>query len=200
MATTKKRVLGRNLDRAFRFRHSLSPETDRGCALMAAAHLDDRLLTLLRGYFTNDAQLSNELLDQSRPLGSFSARIDMACALGLISAGTRKELHIVRKIRNEFGHKSEPLLFTSPGISDRCRALRLHNFAPHGSPRQIFTRSVMGILAAIDAVQLQVRHRRVSKDWVITEKMRRDFSARWQRIADALGVSQALRKRGQPQA
>ena len=68
----------------FEFRKTLTPETDRGCALMAAAYLDDRLGALLRAVFV-DSDIAGELLEQSKPLGTFSSRIDAVFLLGLLS-------------------------------------------------------------------------------------------------------------------
>ena len=83
------------------FRPTLTPETDRGCALMAAAYLDSQLEELLRAVFVDDQKVVSELLQSERALGSFSAKIDMAYSLGLLPADAYRDLHLIRKIRNE---------------------------------------------------------------------------------------------------
>lgn len=50
------------------------------------------------------------------PLASFSAKIDMAFALGLIDAEQRKTLNHVRHIRNVFAHADELLHFNHPSF------------------------------------------------------------------------------------
>jgi hypothetical protein len=37
-----------------KLRESLTPETDRGCALMSAAFLDERLMELIKANLVND--------------------------------------------------------------------------------------------------------------------------------------------------
>jgi hypothetical protein len=68
--------------------------------------------------------------------------------MGLLDGNTHRELHLVRKIRNEFGHQHEPLSFATDAIKNRCTEL---NRVPRRSddPRHLFTRTVMGLLAVI---------------------------------------------------
>ena len=90
---------------------------------MAAAYLDSQLDELLRAVFIDDQKVVGALLQSERPLGSFSAKIDMAYSLGLLPAEAYRHLHLIRKIRNEFGHRPEPITFNNPEISNRCREL-----------------------------------------------------------------------------
>jgi hypothetical protein len=55
----------------FAFRSSLNQETDRGCALMAAAYLDTELEWLLKGHFVADSKVVNNLLNIRAPWGLF---------------------------------------------------------------------------------------------------------------------------------
>ena len=80
-------------DEVMEFRSSLTPETDRGCALMAAAFLDSELELLLRAFVVKNKKVEDEMFGQSKPIGAFSSRIDLAYLLGLISADTRRDLH-----------------------------------------------------------------------------------------------------------
>ena len=82
---------------AFDFRPTLTPETDRGCALMAAAYLDSQLDELLRAVFIDDQKVVGALLRREGPLGSFSAKIDMAYSLGLLPADAYRDLHLTEK-------------------------------------------------------------------------------------------------------
>jgi hypothetical protein len=45
-------------DKLVEFRESLTPETDRGCALMAAAFLDTKLQELLQRCFVNEPEIA----------------------------------------------------------------------------------------------------------------------------------------------
>jgi hypothetical protein len=81
-----------DLDAAIEFRATLNSETDRGCALMAAAYLDDRLVDLLKSHFVDDDNRADELLGQSKPLGTFFSRIDLAYLPGLVSPDEHRAL------------------------------------------------------------------------------------------------------------
>jgi mannitol operon repressor len=67
----------------------------------------------------------SRLLDGANaPLGTFSARIDASHALGLITDHEEHELHLIRKVRNEFAHSKHGTTFNDQKIGDLCRALR----------------------------------------------------------------------------
>lgn len=163
----RKKLTGKFAE-ALRFRHTLTSESDRGCALMAAAYLDLQLYELLKAYFVEDGKVAEGLLGPSRPLESFSSRIDMAYALGLIGRKTRRELHIIRKVRNDFAHKHTHVSFHDSVISNRCRELRFHQILKAQNPRSSYTRTVMGILAGVHGELKRARHRPIGKDPVIT--------------------------------
>jgi DNA-binding MltR family transcriptional regulator len=138
------------LDEVMEFRLSLNAETDRGCALMAAAYLDAELESLLRVHFVQNKTVADDLLGQNRPLGTFSSRIDLAYALGLIPTTSFRDLHLIRKIRNDFAHKAAPLSFEYDPMAARCRELcHAEVLGKAARPRARFTRSVLGVLAPI---------------------------------------------------
>lgn len=151
-------------DAAIEFRISLNAETDRGCALMAAAYLDDQLAELLKSFFVDDPNIAKRLLEQAQPLGTFSARIDATYALGLISQEEHKGLHLIRKIRNEFGHVAKPLSFTDQAIAERCKHLEHLSFESRNTYKAMFTGAVMAVLAGIDARRRVTAHRTSPKD------------------------------------
>src|SRR5208282_4601818 len=93
------------------FRASLTPETDRGCAVAAAAFLDEELKGLLASVLADDPKLIQELFSHSGPLATFSARIDLSLLLSLISRAAWRDLHIIRKFRIDFAHSPAPLSF-----------------------------------------------------------------------------------------
>src|SRR5262245_33803219 len=107
------------LEEVSEFRSSLTPETDRGCALMAAAYLSNQLVRLLRATLVEDEDVIDELFRHLGPLGSFSGCIEMCYALGLLPSEVRRDLHLIRKIRNDFGHVARTLTFEDPGIANR---------------------------------------------------------------------------------
>jgi DNA-binding MltR family transcriptional regulator len=99
------------------FLASFNKESDRGAALVAASMLDERLQEILAAFFI-DSNTSRELLGGfNAPLGTFSSRTAASVALGLIEENEFKEITLIRKIRNEFGHGWESLTFESSSIA-----------------------------------------------------------------------------------
>jgi hypothetical protein len=130
------------------FRRELSRETDRGAALFAAAHLDERLEMLLRAFLIDDESVTAPLFSGNGVPATFSARIDMAYLTGLIPPSTRRELHLIRRIRNEFAHSPRSVQFANEAIASRCRELTRAPFA--NAPRQRFVQAVMSCGGIID--------------------------------------------------
>ena len=138
-----------SFDRVFEFRFSLNRESDRGCALLAASFLDVEIKELLRKCFVQDSQMDDRLFGGHGPFSSFSSRIDGAYYLGKISADLRQEIHLIRRIRNDFGHDPKPITFATEQIANRCRELRWSWKDGTATARQHFTASVCGVMAYI---------------------------------------------------
>jgi mannitol operon repressor len=107
------------------FSKEFNGETDRGAALVGAALVDNRLEELLRAHLA-DNPVSEDLLTggATAVLGSFSARIKMCYALGLITKLEYEECEIVRKVRNAFAHRLHGLSFADQQVTDWCKNLR----------------------------------------------------------------------------
>jgi DNA-binding MltR family transcriptional regulator len=152
------------IERVLAFRQTLSTETDRGCALMAAAYLDGELEQLFRAALVADAKSVDDMLDQSKPLGTFSSRIDMAFLLGLIGRQAKRDLHIIRKIRNDFGHDPEPITFRSQQIGARCSEFYHTYRTRDADPRSLFTNAVLGVLAIIHVATHDTKNAEAATD------------------------------------
>lgn len=110
----------RRTDSLKQFHEMLSSESDRGCVIVSAAIFDDILSGLLKQKLVPSIDKKDELFDNgSAALSSFSARIDLAYRLGLLKRNFRSTLHLVRKIRNDFAHVSEPNTFESSKVKSR---------------------------------------------------------------------------------
>lgn len=139
--------------RVLNVRNTLSTESDRGCVLVSAAHLDEELKNLLRGFLVDPCAAADGLLSTSGPLGTFSSRIDMCAALGLLSPDACRELHLVRRTRNDFAHVADPISFATPAIASRCSTFQFGALAGSKEPRGRFTAAVMALSAQIAASQ-----------------------------------------------
>jgi DNA-binding MltR family transcriptional regulator len=106
------------------FLADFNKETERGAALAAAAMLDEQLGRIVQSFLVPNKG-SKVLLDGfNAPLGSFSARIASAFALGLLSEAEYRECELIRKVRNEFAHQIK-VSFTSERIVSLCAQLQL---------------------------------------------------------------------------
>lgn len=174
------------VDEVLEFRSSLSGETDRGCALMAAAYLADQLERLLRHTLVDDQAAVDELFRHLGPLSSFSGRIELCYALGLLPAEARRDLHLVRKIRNDFGHVAKTLTFEEPAIAARCRELHHSGREAEARPRAKFTSAVMGLCAVIHFFIHRATRRVVPSGVTMTEDRKREVRELAQKLAAAV--------------
>jgi hypothetical protein len=94
---------------------AVNNETDRGAVIIVATLLDDLLATHLQNKMVKlNSEEEDKLFGPDRPLGSFSARIRMAYALGIIDRPAAKKLDILREIRNACAHGRHELSFDTP--------------------------------------------------------------------------------------
>ncbi|MEN9657946.1 MAG: hypothetical protein RL571_1411 [Pseudomonadota bacterium] len=104
--------------------NELGKDSDRSVAIVAAALVDDVLMQLLSKKLLPAKDVNNCIYsNQSSPLGSFSSRINALHQLGVISGSMHRDLHILRKIRNDFAHEPSDLNFESPAIKSRVLEL-----------------------------------------------------------------------------
>lgn len=158
-------------------------ETDRGCALVGLALLDERLKETLYAFLADTRSAKNLIDGFGAPLGTLSARIKACHSLGLISEAEKRNLDILRKIRNEFAHASHGVTFESPPIARLCKTISAR-FALDGDfktekdrqeeaerlfgkkPRDVFVQGVITLsVYLMQRSQRVAAEKRVVKDW-----------------------------------
>ncbi len=77
---------------------------DRALGIMIGVALEEASREVMQNYLVADKG-SQTLLQRDAPLGSHSARVRLAYALGLIPKGLRDDLLVLRDIRNECAHE-----------------------------------------------------------------------------------------------
>ena len=102
---------------------SLGTESDRGAVIIAAAWMEGLLEQAIHKRLVPSAATSDELIGSQTPISTFSAKIELAYRLALISEEARKSLKIVRKLRNDFAHVSNPINFEIDAVRDRVNHL-----------------------------------------------------------------------------
>jgi len=118
---------------------TLKNETDRAAALLGAAYIDNYLADMFRVRLHADSQ--GRLFGRGGPLSSFASKIDLAYGLGWLSVDVWTDLHVIRKIRNDFAHNPDHMLsFATKSNNDqtlsltvRAKWMKLYqgDFAPH---------------------------------------------------------------------
>lgn len=147
-----------------KFLNSFNKESDRGAALLAASIIDEWLSQILESYLLKDKVSKELLFGFNAPLGTFSARAKAAFSLGLIEKKEYKEINIIRKIRNEFGHKWDGIDFNSDIISIECD--KLDWLGPIDDKIERTNRSIFNFTVAILLSDLLWRKRLVKKEQI----------------------------------
>jgi len=102
-------------------------ESDRGCVIFCAAMLEDELESLLRANCLKAANVVKKVVDPLfqgyAPLSTFSAKIQVSYALGLIPEHVYKPLNLIRKLRNDFAHEKSAVSFQSAKYRDQLREI-----------------------------------------------------------------------------
>lgn len=184
--------LKQNLEKLIILQGTFTLETDRGCALMAAAFLEGELENLLKLKFIGTNKQIEDLFEYNGPLGTFSSKIKLSYALGLISKLTLQDLEIIRKIRNDFGHKYKPINFSTPAISDRVANLKSHLYEKHAATtREVFLSTVLAILAVVHSEINHTTRFKEKEDLKLTPEEKKSVSKRTssfaKEVVDKLG-------------
>jgi hypothetical protein len=117
------------------FHREFGKESDRACVILAASMLEEVLESLLRSRLVPIAASDDPLFDGANaPISTFSAKIDLAYRIGMVSLDVARNLHLIRKIRNNFAHNVAGCSFEDGAVRNRvlelCRALPILDANP----------------------------------------------------------------------
>ncbi|HUW84440.1 MAG TPA: hypothetical protein VMZ31_16770 [Phycisphaerae bacterium] len=123
----------------------IKSESDRAKVILSACYLEELLLQLLAIVLQPCTKDKDPLFHgATAPLGTFSAKIEMAARMGLIPDDTQKSLHYVRKTRNRFAHDLVGCNFADPQILDWNRELHQLNDHATSERRATFSDGPIG--------------------------------------------------------
>jgi len=105
-----------NLSKLEAAENELKGESDRAAAIVGASIIESQLEDLLTKAMIPDTQTTS-LFDGHGPLSTLSAKTSIIESVGFLPKDVCTDLHLLRKIRNEFAHQHENLSFESPKIS-----------------------------------------------------------------------------------
>lgn len=96
---------------------------ERSLVLALGGFAEDALGDLIRAFMLPGEQANRLLNGFNAPIGTFSARIKTAFALGLITEGQHNDLDRLRKVRNIFAHGWKPTSLSDQNIASHVSAM-----------------------------------------------------------------------------
>jgi hypothetical protein len=147
-------------------REELSPEdmnafttemlggSDRACALLCGSLLDSILAKVLTIKMIDLSVTENNevFIDRNSVLGTFSNKIVMAYAIGLITKDQRLVLDRIRSIRNVFAHAMKPITFVESLVSLECKKLPLSHLAKKTETDRISPERALYVATTINLI------------------------------------------------
>jgi hypothetical protein len=106
----------------------IETSTDRATAIVAVAFVEDHMTIALRRRFVRDEKALDEMFKESRPVGAFGPKIQLAYLVGMFSGRVASDLHYLRRMRNEFAHNFEIDSFGSAPVKDWAMNLKLVDY------------------------------------------------------------------------
>lgn len=98
---------------------------DRAFAIVGGTLLERGLeAAVLRKFVDLKKSDYRALFEGTAPLSSFSAKIKIAHALGVLNDGCKKDLEVIKDIRNAFAHSIAEIDFATPDIAKFCKRIR----------------------------------------------------------------------------
>jgi hypothetical protein len=96
-------------------------QSDRAAALISASILENRLEIVLTSLMRSLTQGEhNELFRGEGPLATFAKKTKLAYAFNVFGSATRRDLDIIREIRNAFAHSRIPFGFNTQELATLC--------------------------------------------------------------------------------
>jgi len=141
---------------------SLRSESDRVVAIRASAFTEHTLLDLLIESMRtmDESDIEHLFFKNNATLGTFAARVDIARAFNLINEKQKKNLDIIRHIRNTFAHAVVDIDFSTKEISDEC--LKLDCIEPESkNPRHIYTVGCHNIAVELKDILIEILKKRL---------------------------------------
>ena len=129
------------------FMQEFKKESPRACVILSVAILEKALETVLKARLVPTSSSEDDLIEVPyAPIATFNAKIDLAHRLGLISTKFCRDLHIIRKIRNDFAHNITGCSFEDSSVRSRITELNRSSGIIDRNPdtRKTFVEGVRG--------------------------------------------------------
>lgn len=107
-------------------------DTHSGTAMRVASIVGDTLALGIKSKLLAEGKAANErMFKKDGQYGTLEKRIDGAHELGLIDDVTRDDAHLMRRVRNKFGHLKDRLHFDSSKVVDLIKKMSTYEAAEH---------------------------------------------------------------------
>lgn len=106
--------------------NDLLDESDRGAVILVAARIEDTLEWAIMQKMQpllNDAEAKSALFGAGGSNATFSAKINLAYALGVIDRDAKEQIGLIRVIRNGCAHSRLPIDFQRPEMQGICKTV-----------------------------------------------------------------------------
>jgi len=101
-------------------------ESDRGAIILAGTGVEDTLeyqiYERLPG-LKHDEEARKRLFDNDGSVASFSKKLWMAYAMGIVDKDYRKKIDLIREIRNACAHSRKPISMKTTVLQAACKAV-----------------------------------------------------------------------------
>lgn len=111
----------------------LTTGSERACAIVAVALLDDRLTAAIKAKLKDDKDISHHLLKPSGAIGAFGPKAELAYLLSMFSKETLDDLGHMSFIRNRFAHVPAGVTFGTRDVRIACEEITLMKRLPEAS-------------------------------------------------------------------
>jgi len=102
------------------FRKEINGESDRAVVILVATMIDDWLAHAIneRAVIKANPDEMEYMFRFEGPMGSFSARIEIAYIFGVIDERTMNQVDVIREMRNACAHSKRGITFAMPVLSN----------------------------------------------------------------------------------
>jgi hypothetical protein len=116
--------------------------SDRAVAILFGTLTERNLESLLKKSFRDDLNSDDRsaLFGFDGAVGTFSSKIFLAYGLKILGPKTRRELDLIRHLRNGFAHSPIPLEFTTSEVRAVCNEFKLVEHWSAAIPRRYLSR------------------------------------------------------------
>lgn len=179
------------IDRVTKGLDYLENESDRGVILIIGAMLDELLAELLQNVL--DPSVADKLLKGSTaPLGSFSARVKISKAIGIIDDQDYKDIETIRRVRNAAAHfdskQGFDTGFESQSVIDLCTNLSQDMLSASAPVRTRFISAAKttcgSLMSHVIIAQIICMHKGHSAALKAVQRKTKDFMYNFQDIDD----------------